>query len=65
MSSWYIRDRQERDLVRNTSVIPVGSLPDAEKHLERFPREDVSKGRYIIIEDLGASGVGLLDDNRY
>jgi hypothetical protein len=46
---FYIWDKQEGDLVRNTSPQVFTSREDAQQHIERSGREEWS--RYIVIPD--------------
>jgi hypothetical protein len=51
--TWYIWDKQEGDLVRNTSPQAFASRDDAQRHIERSKREEWP--RYVIFPDPGAS----------
>lgn len=52
MSVFLIYDREAQNLLSpGTAPIRFDSREDAERHLGRLPREDVSRGRYQVIRE--------------
>jgi hypothetical protein len=52
MSAWLIYDRDAQNLLSpGTAPIRFDSRKDAEKHLDRLPREKVVRGTYQIIRE--------------